>query len=80
MHDLLCKACTCKGLVYSEKEVSVTCYISAMRALDGRPSIFIRDKLISSERMFVSFGGGVRLNPLCTSATNWPIVPAPDDR
>jgi hypothetical protein len=23
--------------------------------------------------------GGVRLSPLGTSATNWPIVPAPDD-
>jgi hypothetical protein len=28
---------------------------------------------------FVSWGG-VRLSPLGTSATNWPIVPAPDDR
>jgi hypothetical protein len=27
---------------------------------------------------FVSWGG-VRLSPLGTSATNWPIVPAPDD-
>jgi hypothetical protein len=24
--------------------------------------------------------GVVRLSPLGTSATNWPIVPAPDDR
>jgi hypothetical protein len=24
--------------------------------------------------------GGVRMNPLGTSATNWLIVPAPDDR
>jgi hypothetical protein len=24
--------------------------------------------------------GGVRLSPLGTSATIWPIVPAPDDR
>jgi hypothetical protein len=24
--------------------------------------------------------GGVRLSPLGTSATNWPIGPAPDDR
>jgi hypothetical protein len=24
--------------------------------------------------------GGVRLTPLGTSATNWPVVPAPDDR
>jgi hypothetical protein len=27
-----------------------------------------------------SFLGGVRLSPLGTSATTWPIVPAPDDR
>jgi hypothetical protein len=24
--------------------------------------------------------GGVRLSPLGTSATNWPVLPAPDDR
>jgi hypothetical protein len=24
-------------------------------------------------------GGGIPLGPLCTSATNWPIVPAPGD-
>jgi hypothetical protein len=29
---------------------------------------------------FFSFLGWVRLSPLGTSATNWPIVPAPDDR
>jgi hypothetical protein len=29
---------------------------------------------------FLFLGGGVRLSPLGTSATNWPIVPAPDDR
>jgi hypothetical protein len=27
-----------------------------------------------------NYWGGVRLSPLCTSATNWPIVPATDDR
>jgi hypothetical protein len=27
-----------------------------------------------------SLGGGVRLSPLGTSATNWPIVPAPDNK
>jgi succinate dehydrogenase/fumarate reductase cytochrome b subunit len=26
-----------------------------------------------------NFLNGVRLRPLCTSATNWPIVPTPDD-
>jgi hypothetical protein len=33
--------------------------------------------------LFFSFlvsWGGVRLRPLGTSDTNWPIVPAPDDR
>jgi hypothetical protein len=29
---------------------------------------------------FLVSWGGVRLSPLGTSATNWPIVPAPDDR
>jgi hypothetical protein len=29
---------------------------------------------------FLVSWGGVRLSPLCTPATNWPIVPAPDDR
>jgi hypothetical protein len=28
----------------------------------------------------VSWRGGVRLSPLGTSATNWSIVPVPDDR
>jgi hypothetical protein len=30
--------------------------------------------------LFLVSCGGVRLSPLGTSATNWPIVPAPDDR
>jgi hypothetical protein len=29
---------------------------------------------------FLVSWGGVRLSPLRTSDTNWPIVPAPDDR
>jgi hypothetical protein len=29
---------------------------------------------------FVVSWGGVRLSPLSTSAANWPILPAPDDR
>jgi hypothetical protein len=29
---------------------------------------------------FLVSWGGVRLNPLGTSATTWPTVPAPDDR
>jgi hypothetical protein len=29
---------------------------------------------------FFSSLGGVRLSPFVTSATNWPVVPAPDDR
>jgi hypothetical protein len=30
--------------------------------------------------LFLVSWGGVRLSPLGTSATNWRIVPAPDDR
>jgi hypothetical protein len=29
---------------------------------------------------FLVSSGGVILSPLGTSATNWPLVPAPDDR
>jgi hypothetical protein len=29
---------------------------------------------------FLVSWGGVRLSSLCTLATNWPIIPAPDDR
>jgi hypothetical protein len=30
--------------------------------------------------LYIFSWGGVRLSPLGTSATNWPIVPGPDDR
>jgi hypothetical protein len=33
-----------------------------------------------SPQLGFGFLGGVRLSPLGTAATNWPIVPAPDDR
>jgi hypothetical protein len=36
--------------------------------------------LLHSRLVFLVSWGGVRLSPLGTSATNWPIVPAPDDR
>jgi hypothetical protein len=48
-----------------------------------RPARAAPPDLSSSElNLLVSFlgWGGVRLSPLGTSATNWPIVPAPDDR
>jgi hypothetical protein len=32
------------------------------------------------DRLVLVSWGGVRLSPLGTSATNWPIVPAPDGR
>jgi hypothetical protein len=32
------------------------------------------------ELFFLVSCGGVGLSPLGTSATNWPVVPAPDDR
>jgi hypothetical protein len=38
--------------IVQKEEISITCYVSAMRTLDERPSIFIRDKpIIWSERM-----------------------------
>jgi hypothetical protein len=44
--------------------------------------IFINfySKLPNCTHFFLVSWGGVRLSPLGTSATNWPIVPAPDDR
>jgi hypothetical protein len=44
--------------------------------------ICLRRKLssVSNYFSFLVSLGGVRLSPLYTSATNWPIVPAPDDR
>jgi hypothetical protein len=38
-----------------------------------------RNKFIFSNFFNSNNGGGVQLGPLCTSATNWPIVPAPGD-
>jgi hypothetical protein len=35
---------------------------------------------VQSNIFFLVSWGGVTLTPLGTSATNWPIVPAPDDR
>jgi hypothetical protein len=32
------------------------------------------------ETLFYVFWGAVRLSPFGTSATNWPVVPVPDDR
>jgi hypothetical protein len=50
MHDLLCKACTDRGLVYSAKGRIVS--NSEIRTLYERPSIFIKDEpVLSSERM-----------------------------
>jgi hypothetical protein len=38
-------------------------------------------RLVQSQPIFFLFSwGGVRLSLLGTSATNWPIVPAPGDR
>jgi hypothetical protein len=46
MHDLVCKACTDRVLVYSVK-ARIPKY-----TLDEKPSIFIRDKpIFSSEKM-----------------------------
>jgi hypothetical protein len=36
-------------------------------------------RLLTPVHVIVSWGG-VRVSPLGTSATNWPIIPAPDDR
>jgi hypothetical protein len=33
-----------------------------------------------SDNIFLEYWGGARLSPLGTAATNWPTLPAPDDR
>jgi hypothetical protein len=38
--------------------------------------IFLTSALINFIFFHQIVGGGVQLGPLCTSATNWPIVPA----
>jgi hypothetical protein len=35
---------------------------------------------VTRKKCFLVSWGGVRLSPFGTSATNWPIVPVPDDR
>jgi hypothetical protein len=52
-------------------------------ATSQKTAFFIVTALKTSNLNTVFFlvsWGGVRLSPLGTSATNWPIVPAPDDR
>jgi hypothetical protein len=53
-----------------QRKVFYSCQKSELQFL-GRPA--------RSFLVLVSWGG-VRLSPLGTSATNWPTVPAPDDR
>jgi hypothetical protein len=36
-------------------------------------------RLAEISDFFLFLGGGVRLSPFGTLATNWPIVPSPDD-
>jgi hypothetical protein len=43
-------------------------------------SIVIHNRPTTSFFFLLLSWGGVRLSPLGTSATNWPIVPVPDDR
>jgi hypothetical protein len=59
---------------------AVSCHLGS-RASRGnvfRHCIIQTNKTATSSYFFVGWGG-VRLSPLGTSATNWPIVPAPDD-
>jgi hypothetical protein len=43
-------------------------------------STSLSDDDASSKMVWIFFWCGVRLSPLGTSATNWRIVPSPDDR
>jgi hypothetical protein len=55
-------------------------YRSAIILVHYRRTVFWEWKLNVPPPFFSFFLGGVRLSPLGTSATNWPIVPAKDDR
>jgi hypothetical protein len=41
--------------------------------------VFVPIECFSFLNNYFFLGVGVRLSPLVTSATSWPIVPAPDD-
>jgi hypothetical protein len=56
------------GLLTQQFPVLQDCLLTTAHTLHGRFSLVL-----------VSWCG-VRLSPLGTSATNWPIVPAPDNR
>jgi hypothetical protein len=40
----------------------------------------LASRLLFGRFFIIIILSGVKLSPLGTSATNWPIVPAPDDR
>jgi hypothetical protein len=74
-------------ITVSERDISVkarygfdlnqtSCYILFHYALNLNKDISVIINVVS----FLFSGGEVRLSSLGTSATNWPIVPAPDDR
>jgi hypothetical protein len=60
---------------------------SRVRSYKGRYDLEFSDECVWVEihtfngiSIFLVSWGGVRLSPLGTLATNWPIVPVPDDR
>jgi hypothetical protein len=57
-------------VIWKSKDSSHLCYSTSFQSLWFS---FIKGQFLAS-------WGGTRLSPLGTSATIWPVVPAPDDR
>jgi hypothetical protein len=55
-------------------------YLTSNTSYNGDFGLYIRSHNDIWRAFFLVSWGGVRLSPLGTSATNWPILPAPDDR
>jgi hypothetical protein len=52
-------------------------YVCVLRRSSVEDNLYLYLDLLT---VFIVCWGGVRLSPLGMSATNWPVVPAPDDR
>jgi hypothetical protein len=62
--------------VYEQIKINVALTVNLLLV----DRIFVLAEQLCSMYLFIFvLCGGVRLSPLSTLATNWPIVPAPDD-
>jgi hypothetical protein len=54
--------------------------VGSLHSLSLPSGLIVISRTFGQPRFFLVSWGGMRLSPLRASATNWPIVPAPDDR